>query len=204
MTLAAFGIYAATLNLIPLLTSQGTGSTLAATALAVCGAGQLIGRLGYPTLTHLTSPRMRAISIFTTAAITIALLGVVPSEVPALIAAAAAVGAARGAFTLLQATAISDRWGIRNFATLNGILVAPTTVAAALAPAGGALLAQWLSGYSAAFLAFAILALMGAFIGIASIPSQRRSVRAIPEHLSTTRHGLPQVQANAMQEGGSS
>lgn len=55
MTLAAFGLYGATINLVPLLTSRGIGNTLAATVLGLIGAGQVLGRLGYPALTRRTA-----------------------------------------------------------------------------------------------------------------------------------------------------
>ena len=68
-----------------------------------------------------------------------------------LIAAAMLAGAARGVFTLLQATAISDRWGAAHYGRLNGLLSAPALLATALAPWAGAALAQTLGGYPAVF-----------------------------------------------------
>ncbi len=38
------------------------------------------------------------------------------------------VGLARGIYTLIQATAITDRWGPSAYGTLNGLLMAPTLV----------------------------------------------------------------------------
>jgi predicted MFS family arabinose efflux permease len=151
MVLAAFGMYAATVDLVPLVTSQGTGNTPAAAALALVGAGQVAGRLGYAALARRTSPRGRTMVILTAGAVTIALFAV------ALLA-----GAARGTYTLLQATAVSDRWGIRDFPTVNGIFSAPTTIAMAVAPAGGALLAAQFGSYPAAFYLLAGLTFTGA------------------------------------------
>lgn len=168
MALAGFGMHAAIANLVPLLTSRGESTTVAAASLAVCGAGQVLGRLGYPTLTRRTSPRARTTAILAAGAVPIALLAVLPGPVSAVIVTATCVGAVRGTYTLLQATAVSDRWGTDQFATLNGIFVAPAIAATAIAPAGGALLADRLGSYPAAYHLLAILTLAGAALAVAS------------------------------------
>ena len=80
--------------------------------------------------------------ILALAAAATALLAVLPGPAALLIAAAMLAGAARGVFTLLQATAISDRWGAVHYGRLNGLLSAPALLATALAPWAGAALAQ--------------------------------------------------------------
>jgi MFS family permease len=162
MTIAAFGMYAANINLVPLLTSQGISNTLAALALGVSGAGQVLGRLGYPILTRQTTPRTRTVAVLGAGGVTVALLAVVSHLMAAVLVAAILAGAIRGVYTLVQATAVSDRWGTRWFATLNGIFSAPTTIAIAIGPGGGALLAGWLGSYPTAFYVLAILVLVGA------------------------------------------
>ena len=65
-----------------------------------------------------------------------------PGPAALLIAAAMLAGAARGVFTLLQATAITDRWGAAHYGRLNGLLSAPVLLATALSPWAGAALAD--------------------------------------------------------------
>jgi MFS family permease len=161
-TLAALGMYAANLNLVPLLTSRGASTTLAASALGLSGAGQVLGRLGYATLAGRTTPRSRMMAVLAAGAGMILLLGVLAGPTVLLIGVATAAGCVRGIFTLVQATAVSDRWGTRHFASLNGFFSAPATIAMAVAPAGGALFADWLGGYAAAFSLLAGLVLAGA------------------------------------------
>lgn len=48
---------------------------------------------------------------------------------------------------LLQATAVTDRWGATHCGTLSGLSAPAATVAAAIAPWAGASLAQTLGGY---------------------------------------------------------
>jgi predicted MFS family arabinose efflux permease len=151
MTFAAFGGYAATVNLVPLLTSDGMGTHLAAVALGLCGAGQVLGRLGYPRLVARLGPRPRTAVILVSGAVTIVALGVLPGPDLALAGVAVVAGSARGLFTLLQATTVADRWGTRSFGHVNGVFTAPITIAIALAPGGGALLARLAGGYPASY-----------------------------------------------------
>ena len=81
-------------------------------------------------------------------------------------------GAARAVFTLLQATAISDRCGTVHYGRLNGLLSAPTLIATALAPWAGTALAQTFGGYPAVFAALAGLSALGAVLAAGSTPSR--------------------------------
>ena len=83
-----------------------------------------------------------------------------------VIAVAIVAGAARGLFTLLAATAVSDRWGTRRFGTLNGILAAPMTAAMAISPWIGTLLAERLGSYSAMFTVLAVIIAVAAGISL--------------------------------------
>ncbi|WP_214413636.1 MFS transporter [Sphaerisporangium fuscum] len=163
--LGALGLYAATTNLVPLLVARGTDTTTAAVALGLCGVGQLLGRLGYPWLTRRTGPRGRAAAVLAAGAGAVAALAAIDDPFPLLIAVVVAAGAVRGVYTLLQATAVSDRWGVRHFATLNALATAPAGLATALAPAAGALLAARL-GYPAAFWLLAVVTLAGAALAL--------------------------------------
>jgi predicted MFS family arabinose efflux permease len=167
MTFAAFGCYAATVNLVPLLTSDGMGTHLAALALGLCGAGQVLGRLGYPRLVSRFGPTPRTAVILVSGAVTIVVLGVLPGPDIALVGVAIAAGSARGLFTLLQATTVADRWGTRSFGHVNGVFTAPITIAIALAPGGGALLVRLTGGYPASYVLLAGITFTAALAAIA-------------------------------------
>jgi MFS family permease len=170
VALGAFAQYAALIGLVPLLTGRGMPTATAALLLGAGGLGQVAGRLGYATLARHTRPATRAALILTAAAAVTALLGVLPGPVLLLAAGAIAAGAVRGVYTLLQATAITDRWGTSDYATLSAVLAAPATAASALAPWGGAALAAALGGYPHLFLALAATALMAAALARGSAP----------------------------------
>jgi MFS family permease len=163
MTLIALGLYAVTLNLIPLLTSRGVSTATAATAFGLVGAGQVVGRLAFAALPARSVPsRTTAVGVTATAAL--ALLAVLPGPTIALLAAAVLAGAGRGAYTLVQATAVADRWGTEHLGTVHGAFVAPITAATAIAPAIGVLVATELDSYPAAAATFAVAVAAGALL----------------------------------------
>ncbi|WP_028851504.1 MFS transporter [Thermocrispum municipale] len=172
LSLTVFAAFAAVVNLVPLLAERGIDTGTAAVALGLGGAGQVLGRLGYGWLSRNTSTRMRTSLILLAIGVTTGLLGVLRS-VAALTAVAVAAGMARGVFTLLQATAVTDRWGATHYGRLTGLLSAPLTATMALAPFAGAVVADLFGGYSAGFLVLAGLAVLAAVLALASTPPRR-------------------------------
>jgi MFS family permease len=170
IALGTFAAFAVVVNQVPLLVERGLSTTVAAWALGLGGLGQVLGRLGYPTLTRRAGVRMRSVLILGAVAGATALLALLPGPAVALIAAAMLAGAARGVFTLLQATAVSDRWGADHYGRLNGLLLAPATVATALAPWAGAALSEVLGGYPAVFVLLAVLAAVAAVLAAGTVP----------------------------------
>lgn len=173
MTTAALAMYATMISLMPLLTERGATATTAAWALGLGGVGQVAGRLGYATLTRLMSVRSRTVAVFVLAAATTIALAVIPGPVWLLVTIAITAGTARGIATLLQATAVTDRWGTTAYGTLSGILAAPVTAAAALAPWLGAALAGPLGGYPQTFAALGILGILATALAAGSVPAHK-------------------------------
>ncbi|MDT7620702.1 MAG: hypothetical protein QOF99_1603 [Pseudonocardiales bacterium] len=170
MTLTGFGSYAATINLVPLLTGRGYSTGFAAWALGLVGVGQVLGRTGYGALARRSSTRVRTAVIPAAAAVCVAALGLLPGPAATLIALAVLAGAARGAHTLLQASAVADRWGTRAFGRVNGVFSAPITAAIALAPAGGTLVADRVGGYPTGFAVLAALTALASIAALATDP----------------------------------
>jgi MFS family permease len=170
IALGTFAAFAVVVNQVPLLIERGLSTTTAAWALGLGGLGQVLGRLGYGTLTRRTGVRMRSVLVLAAIAAATALLGLLPGPALALVAAAMLTGAARGVLTLLQATAVSDRWGATHYGRLNGLFLAPSTVATALAPWAGAALSEVLGGYPAVFVLLAALAAVAALLAVGTVP----------------------------------
>jgi len=138
----SFSAFAVVVNQVPLLIERGLTTTDAAWALGLGGLGQVIGRLAYRRIAAVTSIRAHGLLILIGSAITIFVLAVLPGPALLLVLLATLAGAGRGLFTLLQATAITDRWGTAHYGRLYGLLTAPALFASALAPWAGAALAD--------------------------------------------------------------
>ncbi|WP_296154199.1 MULTISPECIES: MFS transporter [unclassified Pseudonocardia] len=179
VALGTFSAFAVVVNQVPLLIERGLSTSLAAWALGLGGVGQVCGRLLYGRLDRVLSVKARGVTILGLSAAATALLALIPGPAGLLIAVAMLAGAARGIFTLLQATAISDRWGAAHYGRLNGLLSAPSMIATAVSPWAGAALAVVFGGYTAVFWLLAAVAAAGAALAVGSVPAH---VRTLPEH----------------------
>jgi MFS family permease len=197
LTLASFATYAVVVALVPLLLDRGYTTTQAAWALGLGGAGQTLGRTLYATLARRTGATLRAALLIALGGITTAAIALVPGPYALLVALSIAAGMVRGNLTLLQATAITDRWGATHYGRLSGLLGAPTTSAAALAPFAGAALAAPLGGYPALFLLLAALSLAAAITAFGSTPLQT-SARHTPTTKTPRPHWLRSRTADAV------
>ncbi len=160
------GMYAVVMGLIPLLTERGASPSTAAWALGLGGAGQTLGRTLYTILSARTSVTTRTVTLITLGGATTATLALIPGPMPLLIVLAALAGVVRGNLTLLQATAVPDRWGTTHYGRLSGLLGAPARIAAALAPWVTAALAAPLGGYPHLFAALAALSVVAACLAL--------------------------------------
>ena len=167
--LTSCAAYVVVVNLVPLLGERGFGPGTAAIVLGIGGVGQVLGRLGYAPLAHRLGVRARTGVVLATVAVTTGLLGVL-TWLPALVAVAVLAGMVRGIVTLLQATAVTDRWGSQHYGTLSGILAAPLTFTTAVAPFLGAALAALLGGYATMLMVMATVGLAAAALSLGSLP----------------------------------
>jgi MFS family permease len=176
LTLASCAAHAVLINLVPFLAERGIGPGTAAVVLAVGGVGQVLGRLSYLRLIDRLAVRVRTVVVLGGVAVTTALLAALTSLVAVAVAAVLA-GVVRGVFTLLQATAVSDRWGMRHYGALSGILGAPLTLTTAVAPFVGAALAAQLGGYTSMLWTMAAVASAATIVGWATVPRRRTPSR---------------------------
>jgi MFS family permease len=168
--LTSFTAFAVVVNQVPLFIERGLSTSAAAWALGLGGVGQVLGRLGYARLAAATNVRARTVLIIVGTGAATALLAVVPGPPALLVAVAMLAGAARGVATLLQATAVTDRWGSTHYGRLGGILSAPSVLATALAPWAGAALAELFGGYPPVFALLAGVAALAAVLALGSVP----------------------------------
>ncbi len=167
-TLSGFAVYAVVIGIVPLMTERGASATTAAWALGLGGAGQTLGRTLYASFAGRTSVTLRTAVLIAAGGATTAALGLVPGPIALLVTLSVAAGMVRGNLTLLQATAVSDRWGTAHYGHLSALLAAPVTIAAALAPWASATLAQLLGGYAPLFLALSCLSVAAVLLALAA------------------------------------
>ncbi len=172
MSAVALCVYAVVINLVPLLTSRGLSTGTAAVALGIGGIGQVTGRLGYAAFAARTTVATRTTAVFAAVALSTTLLAVLPGPAAAFMVASALAGVARGVFTLIQATAVADRWGPIGYGHLNGILTAPVLMASAIAPFVGTALATLTGSQSEAFLFLAAGAFLMVLLARATVPGR--------------------------------
>lgn len=161
MALSTLALYAVTFNLIALFLERGVSYQTAAVAFGLIGVGQVIGRVAYSALPSSISAVRRTVVLTAAGAASVWALALVPGPTGLLVVVAVLAGMVRGCNTLLQATAVSERWGTRNFGSLQGVFAAPVTIVGALAPAAGPALATVLGGYPVMGLVMAVLATIG-------------------------------------------
>lgn len=155
-------LFSATLAAVPLLTEKGLTFELAALGLGLIGAGQVIGRLLFLARPHHAPPWTLLVVVASLAAVALGLLAAVPGPAWLLIGIGIAAGAIRGAYTLVQASAVADRWGTRNYGSINGAFAAPITIAAALTPAIGPAVAVGVGSFSGMAAVMAVAAVVAA------------------------------------------
>ncbi|KQX82619.1 MFS transporter [Streptomyces sp. Root1310] len=170
LTLSSFAMYAVVVALVPLLLDRGCSTTQAAWALGLGGAGQTLGRTLYATLARRVGTTARTVTLPTLGGVTTAAFAIVPGPYALLVALSIAAGTVRGNLTLLQATAVTDRWGTSHYGRLSGLLTAPATAAAALAPFAGAALAAAFGGYPHPFASLALVSVLAALVATATTP----------------------------------
>ncbi|MFD1152300.1 MFS transporter [Saccharothrix hoggarensis] len=191
LSLAALGVYGVIVPLVPLFAERGLSTTAAAWALGLGGAGQVVGRLAYGRLAARTDVRTRTAFVLLGAAGTTLLLGLVPGPAALLIAVAVLAGAFRGIFTLVHATAVTDRWGTAHYGRLSALVHAPFAVTAAIAPWAASALAGALGGYPAVFTVLAALGGLAAVVSLKSVPPKPGPLGSGPIGSGPSESGRP-------------
>lgn len=168
LSLASLAMYAALITLVPLVLERGHGPSVAAWVLGIGGVGQIVGRLFYTAMSAKLSLRTRTFLVFAFVVAGTAALAFFSGPLILLIAFSVVAGIGRGLATLLQATAIPDRWGTQSYGHISGILSMAVLLAMAAGPWTGSFLAEATGSYQNAFLVFTGLATVGAILMVLS------------------------------------
>lgn len=175
LTLGGVAMFAALINLVPMLMERGVSSSLAAWILGLGGLGQVLGRLFYWAMQRHLGMLARHMWIYGLLTVSTAALAVDSTNPVWLIFIALVAGVGRGISTLLKATAVTDRWGPRAYGRLSGVFNAPVMLGIAVAPALGAWLAQLLDSWEMMYLILAGIGALAMVALIFSVPGPRPS-----------------------------
>lgn len=157
-------IFAVTLAVVPLFMEKGMSFELAAFALGMVGLGQVVGRLLYLTTPRNAAPWVPLVITAVLASVSLFLVALIPGPIWLLVALGMLAGAVRGAQTLVQASAVVDRWGAAQYGSINGFFAAPLTMILAFGPALGPFVAENTGSYTAMAIIAAALAACSAVI----------------------------------------
>jgi MFS family permease len=161
--LLSFSLYSVTLSAVPAALEKGLGFQAAAWILGLIGAGQVLGRLVYLALPHTAAPWIAPALIGTAGSAILAAFGFA-TQPGWIFATAITAGAVRGALTLVQASAVADRWGAHAYGRLNGVLAAPVSALTALSPGVGVAIASAEGSYQTMAYTMAAVCLVGAVL----------------------------------------
>jgi len=165
LALLSFSLYAVTLSAVPASVEKGMDLQSASWVLGLIGAGQVLGRLLYLAVPYTAASWIAPAVVGMLGAIVLAGFAAVSSPIW-IFATAIFAGAIRGGLTLVQASAIADRWGSRSYGRLNGMLAGPVAALTALAPAAAATVAASLGSYAAMGFVMAAVCAVGGVLAI--------------------------------------
>lgn len=168
LALVSLAMYAALITLVPLILERGHSPSVAAWVLGIGGVGQIVGRLFYTAMSTRLSLSTRTFIVFTFVVAGTAALAFISGPLALLISFSVIAGIGRGLATLLQATAILDRWGTQSYGHISGILSMAVLLAMAAGPWAGSFLAETTGSYQNAFIVFTGLASAGAILMVLS------------------------------------
>lgn len=175
LTIASAAIHTVLIAMMALMLERGLTTSEAAWVLGLGGIGQVAGRVFYTAFARRASLTMRTGAAFAIVAVSAAAFAILSGPFAVLVGISMAAGVGRGIGTLLQATAVTDRWGPRAYGQLSGIVGTPTMLVTAMAPWIGVVLAGAFGSYAAAFGALAVIAGIATLLLIASARVETRS-----------------------------
>ncbi|HET9014881.1 MAG TPA: MFS transporter [Thermomicrobiaceae bacterium] len=145
--LSALTVAVMSIHFIPYLIDRGYAAGFAATAAGLVGLMQLPGRVLFTPLSSLLPRRAVTVTIFLMQGLALLVLLHAAGTIGVL-AYVVVFGMGSGMITLARATLIAEFYGPANYASINSVVVAGTTLARAAGPVGAGLMYGWFHGYT--------------------------------------------------------
>ena len=176
--LIAFVLYSALIaallfHLVPLMIGRGLPMPVIIGAMSVIGPMQVAGRIVLMSLGRRMSSAVAGRIVFSLMVLAMAVLWLLPTTAAVAIGFCALYGTANGVMTIVRATIVPELLTSEAYATVNGAMYMPATVAKAIAPFVAALLWEWSGGYDVVLMVLVILAALSALsFWLAGTPAQ--------------------------------
>lgn len=171
------GVFVLSVHAVAYLVELGHVPTLAATIAGMFGVLSVTGRLVTTAAQRWVRLTTVVAVIFVIQALGMVALPFVGFSVAGAVACLAAVGVGFGVGSIARPALLADRYGVRAYATLAGLVAALLMVTKALAPLGAAELHRVAGGYTPVMFGCAVGAVLGA-IGLLAVG--RRTAHATP------------------------
>jgi MFS family permease len=155
-------VSAISVHLVSALVSWGHPPPFAAGIAGLLGVLSVAGRVVTTGLQRRFRIATVTAAVFTAQAIAAGLLPVIGTSAAGAVAGVIGVGFGFGVATIAKPVLLAERYDIRRYATLAGVLVVPITIAKAVAPLAAAALHTVGGTYTIVFVAIAVCCLVGA------------------------------------------
>ncbi len=149
MLVTTVAIFSATFLAIPIGMEKGLNDVQSAWVFAAIGFGQVFGRIAFLAVDIFRYPRAVLAGFSLSAGVGVGVFALAPGVMWWLVTVGVVVGALRGVHTLIQASAVSSRWGSKHYGSINGFFQAPLSIGLALSPAVGSIVATGMGSFSA-------------------------------------------------------
>jgi hypothetical protein len=130
LSAGGFAGVATVVQLVPALGELGVGAATASVLLGLVGVGQVLGRLAFGPFARRVGTVGQTLGVLAVGAV-VPLLILLPGGLAVGVVLCLLLGLVRGSFTMVSATAVAERWGIRNYGAINGVLTTPVDLARA-------------------------------------------------------------------------
>lgn len=193
LSAAAFVFSGVSAHLLPIMRHTGLTGSVLLVAAAVIGVAQVASRALILLDPRLAEPRRLALVVGSATAVALSLLSYRDAAAVVLVVFAVLFGAANGLATVLRATSASYYLPGSSYGAATALLLVPSILARAAAPAAVAVLWDVTGGYQAAVAAMTATALAGALMFLVA-----SRTLASNRHVENSTHEQPKADGHRL------
>jgi predicted MFS family arabinose efflux permease len=155
-------IVVVSVHLVPYLREQGHSATFAASVTGALGALSVAGRLGVTAAARWWSPAAVTATMFGVQALAVVVLLLAGRSVAGAVGFVVLFGLGFGVGTLGRPALLAQHFGVRDFATLSGLLAIPLTAAMTAGPLAAGVVRTATGGYTPVLIGLVVVCAVSA------------------------------------------